>query len=88
MASGKQHAKSDLGICVLGEVELLDVVKAIGSVQERLRREINPVVMSAKQFASDLAHHERFAERLAAEPKIFVVGDENEFRKLTQNQAA
>ena len=88
MASGKQHAKSDLDICVLGEVELLDVVKAIGSLQESLRREINPVVMSAKQFASDLANHERFAERLAAEPKIFVVGDENEFRKLTQNQAA
>ncbi|MGK2926996.1 MAG: MarR family transcriptional regulator [Lysobacterales bacterium] len=88
MASGKQHAKSDLDICVLGEVELLDVVKAIGSVQESLRREINPVVMSAKQFASDLANHERFAERLAAEPKIFVIGDENEFRKLTQNQAA
>ena len=88
MASGKQHAKSDLDICVLGEVELLDVVKAIGSLQESLRREINPVVMSAKQFASDLANHERFAERLVAEPKIFVIGDENEFRKLTQNQAA
>jgi predicted nucleotidyltransferase len=88
MASGTQHAKSDLDICVLGEVELLDVVKATGSVQERLRREINPVVMSAKQFASDLANHERFAERLVAEPKIFVIGDENEFRKLTQNQAA
>jgi predicted nucleotidyltransferase len=88
MASGKQHAKSDLDICVLGEVELLDVVKATVSVQERLRREINPVVMSAKQFASDLANHERFAERLVDEPKIFVIGDENEFRKLTQNQAA
>jgi predicted nucleotidyltransferase len=88
MASGKQHAKSDLDICVLGEVELLDVVKAIGSLQESLRREINPVVMSAKQFASDLANEERFAERLVAEPKIFVIGDESEFRKLTQNQAA
>jgi hypothetical protein len=44
--------------------------------------------MSAKQFASDLANQERFAERLAAEPKIFVIGDENDFRKLTQNQAA
>lgn len=88
MASGKQHAKSDVDICVLGEVELLDVVKAIGSLQESLRREINPVVMSAKQFASDLANRERFAERLVAEPKIFVIGDENEFGKLTQNQAA
>ena len=88
MASGKQHAKSDVDICVLGQVELLDVVKAIGSLQESLSREINPVVMSAKQFASDLANHERFAERLVAEPKIFVIGDENGFRKLTQNPAA
>jgi predicted nucleotidyltransferase len=88
MASGKQHARSDVDICVLGEVELLDVVKAMGSLQESLRREINPVVMSAKQFASDLANQERFAERLVAEPKIFVMGDENDFRKLTQNPAA
>lgn len=88
MASGKQHAKSDLDICVLGEVELLDVVMALASVQESLRREINPVVMSAKQFANALAEQERFAERLVAEPKIFVIGDENEFRKLAQNQAA
>ena len=88
MASGTQHAKSDVDICVLGEVELLDVVKAIGSLQESLRREINPVVMSARQFANDLANQERFAERLVAEPKIFVIGDENEFRKLTQNQTA
>lgn len=88
MASGKQHARSDLDICVLGEVELLDVVKAIGSLQESLRREINPVVMTVEQFASDLANRERFAERLVAEPKIFVIGDENEFRKLTQNPAA
>ena len=88
MASGKQHARSDLDICVLGEVELLDVVKAIGSLQESLRREINPVVMTVEQFASDLANRERFAERLVAEPKIFVIGDENEFGKLTQNPAA
>lgn len=88
MASGKQHAKSDLDICVLGDVELLDVVMALAPVQESLRREINPVVMSAKQFANDLATHELFAERLVAEPKIFVIGDEYEFRKLTQNQAA
>jgi predicted nucleotidyltransferase len=88
MASGKQHARSDLDICVQGEVELIDVVTAVGPLQESLRREINPVVMSAKQFASDLANQERFAERLVAEPKIFVIGDENEFRKLTQNPAA
>ena len=86
MASGKQHAGSDLDICVLGDVELLGVVKALGAVQDILRREVNPVVMSAERFANDLAKHERFAERIYNEPKIFVIGDEDEFRKLSKDQ--
>jgi predicted nucleotidyltransferase len=88
MASGKQHARSDLDICVLGDVELLDVVMALADFQESLKREINPVVMSAEQFATDQANHERFAERLAAEPKIFVIGDESGFAKLAQDPPA
>lgn len=88
VAAGKQHARSDLDICVLGEVELLDVVKALGSVQESLQREINPVVMSAARFIEQLSHHDRFAERIRDEPKIFVIGDEDEFEKLVEDWAA
>ena len=87
VAAGKQHARSDLDVCVLGEVELLDVVKALGSVQDSLQREINPVVMSANRFIDQLAHHERFAERICDEPKIFVIGDEDEFGKLVEDWA-
>ncbi len=88
MAAGKQHAHSDLDICVLGEIELLEVVKALGSVQESLQREINPVVMSAARFTEQLAHHDRFAERILDEPKIFVIGDESEFGKLVEDRTA
>lgn len=88
VAAGKQQAHSDLDICVLGEVELLDVVKALGSIPESLQREINPVVMSVTRFIDQLAQHERFAERLWDEPKIFVIGDEDEFGKLVEDRAA
>ncbi len=87
VAAGKQHADSDLDICVLGDVELLDVVKALGRVQDSLGREINPIVMSAGLFADQLAKHDRFARRLYEEPKIFVIGDEVEFGKLAQDRA-
>jgi predicted nucleotidyltransferase len=50
MASGRQTAGSDLDICVLGEVSMLEVVKALSPVQETLRREVNPVVMTPKKF--------------------------------------
>ena len=36
MASGNQTAGSDLDVCLLGEVSMLEVVKALSSVQETL----------------------------------------------------
>jgi hypothetical protein len=64
------------------------VVKALGPLQESLHREINPVVMSATRFIDQLAQHERFAQRLCDEPKIFIIGDEDEFGKLVEDRAA
>ena len=87
MATGKQHADSDLDLCVLGDVELFDVVKALGSVQDNIRREINPVVMSTARYIDQLAEHDRFIERLDGEPKIYVMGGEREFRKLIEDWA-
>ena len=87
MAAGTQRADSDLDICVLSDVELLEVVKAVGAVQENLHRDINPVVMSATRYAEQLATHDRFAERIYDEPRIFVIGDDDEFRKLAEDRA-
>ena len=87
MASGNQHADSDLDLCVLGDVELIDVVKAVGPLQDKFRREINPVVMSTAKYVGQLAENDRFIERLQTEPKVFVIGDEREFGKLVEDRA-
>mgnify|MGYP001826010926 FL=1 len=85
MASGTQHADSDIDICVLGDVDLFEVVKALGPVQERLRREINPVVMATDKFLESLTAGDRFAERLRDEVKVFVIGTQHEFGELVEN---
>ena len=86
MASGRQHAGSDLDICVLGNVSLLDVVKALSSVQDAVRREVNPIVMTSKKFAQRLAKKDRFAMRVLAEPKLFIKGNEDELAKLAEGR--
>lgn len=88
MAAGKQHAGSDLDICVLGSVDYVDVVKALGSMQDKLHREINPVVMTVSRYFEQLANHDRFVERLDQEPKVFVIGDESKFAKLAEDRTA
>jgi predicted nucleotidyltransferase len=86
MASGKQKSTSDLDICVLGDMTMLEILKAMSSVQETLRREINPVVMTAGEFAEQLAKQDRFVLRVSNEPKIFVLGDQDEFGKLIEDR--
>lgn len=88
MASGRQGVDSDLDICVLGEVSLLEVVKALSSVQETLHREINPVVMSTKKFSQLSMKKDRFVTRVINEPKLFVKADHDELAKLTQDRTA
>lgn len=87
MASGKQHAGSDLDICVLGDVDYVDVVKVLGEVHSKLRRDINPVVMTMDKYLDQLAHHDRFVERLENEPRIFVIGGEHELEELRKDRA-
>jgi len=85
MASGQQKSGSDLDVCVLGNVKLLEVVKALSSVQQTLRREINPVVMTSKKFSEQSAKQDRFVTRVLSEPKVFVIGGEDELAELAED---
>ena len=87
MASGRQTAGSDLDICVLGEVSLLEVVKALSPVQETLRREVNPVVMTPKKFSDLSRKKDRFVTRVLSQPVLFVKANRDELEELTSDQA-
>ena len=87
MASGRQDSLSDVDVLVLGNLKLVEVVKALAPVQAKLGREINPVVMPVDKFIAQLDKQERFAMRLFDEPKVFVKGDEREFAKLAENRS-
>ena len=86
LASGRQSAGSDLDICVLGEVSLLEVVKALSTVQETVRREVNPVVMTTTKFSNLAAKGDRFVARVLSEPKLFVKANEDELAELVNNR--
>ena len=86
MANGRQSAGSDLDICVLGEASLLEVVKALSTVHETLRREINPVVMTARKFSSLSAKRDRFVTRVLSEPMLFVKANKDELAKLGEDR--
>lgn len=88
MASGDQKVGSDIDVCVLGDVSMLEVVKALSSVQETLGRDLNPVVMTAKKFADQAVKEDRFVARVLDEPKVFVTGNEHDLAELVKDRTA
>lgn len=88
LAQGKQRAVSDVDVFVVGDAAFAEVVKALAATQPRLGREVNPVVMTRRDVRAKLKAGDRFVARVAREPKIFLMGSEDDFRKLAKDRAA
>jgi len=88
VAQGKERGTSDVDLMVLGSVSFGRVVEALMPAGEKLRREINPVVMTPEAFRAKLKTRDRFASRVAREPKVLLKGDVGELGELAQDRAA
>lgn len=86
VARGEQQSNSDVDVMLVGSLGFADAVRALHSAQATLQREINPVVYSLAEFRRRAASDNSFVQEVLAKPKLFVVGNENELRKLTQDQ--
>lgn len=78
VAQGKEGPHSDVDLMVIGSPSFESVVAAVSPAQERLRREVNAVVVPAKTFRSKLASRDRFVTRVMAEPRIMLMGELSE----------
>jgi predicted nucleotidyltransferase len=79
VAQGKEGATSDVDVLVVGSVSFAAVVEAVGAASERLRRSVNPVVMTKTAFSGKVASRDRFVSRVLHEPVIMLMGNLSEF---------
>ncbi len=86
VARGEQQSNSDVDVMLVGSLGFADAVQALHPVQATLQREVNPVVYSVDEFRQRAAGNDSFVGEVLAKPKLFVVGNENELRELTQDQ--
>jgi len=86
VARGEQQSGSDVDMMLVGSLGFADAVQVLHPVQAILQREINPVVYSMEEFRRRAASDDSFIREVLVKPKLFVVGNENELRKLTQDQ--
>jgi len=78
MAQGTQTGSSDVDVFVVGKVSFSDVVAALSPLRARLGREVNPVVMTPREFTNQRNAGERFVKRVMKEPKLFLMGADDD----------
>lgn len=78
VAKGNDHAASDLDLLVVSDsLAYADLYPALESAERLLARPINPTVMKRAEWNEKRAKRDSFAARIAAQPKLFVIGSED-----------
>lgn len=80
--NGLQRAESDVDLFVIGDIGLRELSKLLKEPIAKIGREINPNVMTIKEFAKRKNEKEHFVTRVLETKKIMIIGNEDELRKL------
>ncbi len=83
-AKGSMKADSDVDIIVIGSCRFAEVVNSITHAQDKLGMEVNPSVYPEAEFKEKIAKKHHFLTTTLKEPKIFLIGDDNELGRLAQ----
>jgi predicted nucleotidyltransferase len=82
MAKGTADAKSDVDVLVVGEASFADASAALLPAQERLGREVTPTVYTVAEFEERLRGGHHFLTRVLAEPKIMLIGTQDDLDRM------
>jgi predicted nucleotidyltransferase len=92
LAKGSDTAASDIDLMVISdEVAYADLFIVASDAERRLGRKVSPTVYSPAELRQKAAGGNEFVLRLLEQPKIFVIGSEDELpepRKTRRRKAA
>lgn len=79
VAKGVEHADSDVDLMVIADdLHYADLFAALPGVEATLARPINPNLMTRAEWQRKRGEPDSFANRIASQPKLFVIGREND----------
>lgn len=87
MASGAERAGSDVDLMVLGKASFADLARALAAAQAALQRDVNPTVMTLREFADRLAAGDGFARSVMKGDKLWLKGDQGDLAEPAEDRA-
>src|SRR2546428_13751551 len=86
-ARGDDDVRSDVDLLVVGGADVPALFAEIQTLEAKLGRELSPVVWTEDDLDRQVQERSPFLATVRAEPKIWIVGDEDEFERRTREVA-
>lgn len=83
-AAGTENEKSDIDLMVVGGMPLEHLLKRLREPEKMLGRDINPSLFQISEIKQRMKDQDPFIFRVMAEPKIMLIGNEYDLRRLAQ----
>jgi predicted nucleotidyltransferase len=83
VAKNVEDMRSDVDLLVIGDIDLDALNEAVDGAEQAIGREINPTVYTREEWAGRVKIKQAFVTDILSGPKIFLIGDEDELRRLT-----
>jgi len=81
-ARGEEALSSDIDMMIVGAISSKHLSGVLSKVKKELIREINYVVFSPEEFRKKIGQKDHFLNSVLKGRKIFIVGDNNELKKI------
>ena len=82
IARQSEKAGSDIDLMVIGDLGLRSLSSLLNGVSDKLGREINSYILSPAEFKSRKNENEHFISRVLSEPRLFIIGTENDLEAM------
>ena len=88
VARREEHAGSDVDLMVIGNASLESVLEALEKAERTVQRQVNPTVYSPAEFKQKIAIGNHFLSSVLKGQKEFLIGTEDELRKMGRKRLA
>jgi uncharacterized protein len=88
VARQEEKAESDVDLMILGTASLDEVVTRLSRAEKVLGRSVNPTLYPPPEFKSKLASGNYFLRSVLKGEKLFVLGNDDELRKMGRVRVA
>ncbi|MFA6171179.1 MAG: nucleotidyltransferase domain-containing protein [Patescibacteria group bacterium] len=86
-ARSEDKAGSDIDLFLIGaDINKRDLLEKISLIEKKIGREINYRIFSPRDLEKEIEKGNSFIENVVKSKKIFIKGDEKNFRKFSQSR--